>query len=201
MGSASSSVPGPSSCSSLVSSGCSSSGSPGPAPGHASVPPGVRLDDAEVEGVLFVEKAILACPLPAKAWIELGRWNPVSLLLLAPAWSYHVSGPADHWWFVTRSANHMYYYIAQFCCDGGRNHVSGCAFLGMWAAITSGLQYPDARWWYAREWTNCALPRSKTELDNLVVNNPVVAAPYSWIDNNCQHFAVELYEGDEKLAA
>merc|ERR1719199_2413647 len=92
--------------------------------------PGVRLDDAEVEHVQFTEKAVLACPLPAKAWIELGRWNPVSLLFLAPAWSYSLSGSADHWWFVSRSTNHMYYYVAQFCTDNGKNHVSGTAFLG-----------------------------------------------------------------------
>merc|ERR550532_4004893 len=190
MGSASSSIPGESS---LLSSGCSSGGVAIPATGHAALPPGVRLDDSEVEGVEFVEKSVLACPLPAKAWIELGRWNPVSLLLLAPAWSYHLSGPADHWWFVARSSNHMYYYVAQFCSDNGKNHVSGYAFLGMWAAIASGLQYPEAKWWYAREWMPCERPRVKDELDKLVLHNPAVSAPYSWVDNNCQHFAVHLH--------
>merc|ERR1719464_369945 len=168
---------------------------------YVTLPPGVRLDDSEVDGVDFVEKAVLACPLPAKVWIEFGRWNPVSLLVLAPAWSYHLSGPADHWWFVARSANHMYYYVAQFCSDNGKNHVSGYAFLGMWAAIASGLQYPEAKWWYAREWAPCTRPRCKEELDKIVLQNPAVSAPYSWVDNNCQHFAVHLYEGASQYVA
>lgn len=149
----------------------------------------------------FTEKAVLACPLPAKAWIELGRWNPVSLLLLAPAWSYQMSGSADHWWFVARSTNHMYYYVAQFCSDNGKNHVSGNAFLGLWAAIASGLQYPEARWWYARDWEPCVRPRRKVELDKVILLNPTVSLPYSWVDNNCQHFAVHLQEGESPYAA
>ncbi|CAJ1404312.1 unnamed protein product [Effrenium voratum] len=161
------------------------------------VPPGLRLEDYEVQNVVFVEKAVFACPLPGKAWIELGRWNPVSLLFLVPAWSYHVSGPADHWWFVARSANNMYFYAAQFCMDeSGKNHVSGCVYLGLCAAVASGLQYPEAQWWFAREWAPCRKPRSKKELDRLLLNNPSAMLPYSWMDNNCQHFAVNLYEGD-----
>ncbi|CAJ1366287.1 unnamed protein product [Effrenium voratum] len=125
------------------------------------------------------------------------RWNPVSLLFLVPAWSYHVSGPADHWWFVARSANNMYFYAAQFCMDeSGKNHVSGCVYLGLCAAVASGLQYPEAQWWFAREWAPCRKPRSKKELDRLLLNNPSAMLPYSWMDNNCQHFAVNLYEGD-----
>jgi len=136
--------------------------------------PGVRLHDWEVEGVQFVEKAIVASPLPMKALIEFGRWNPVSLLLLAPAWSYHVSGSADHWWFIARSKDKMYYYAAQFCADNGQNHVTGHAFLGLWATISSGLQYEGANWWYARDWVPCTQPRSKRALDCLVIQNPSV---------------------------
>merc|ERR1719221_2200894 len=117
----------------------------------------------EVENVEFVEKAIFACPLPAKAWIELGRWNPVSLMLLVPAWSYHMAGPADHWWFAARSADQAYYYAAQFChdLDSGTNDIQGVAFRGMFGAVTWGLQYPDAHWWYARDWAPCRQPRAK----------------------------------------
>uniref|UniRef100_A0A7S4VTC9 LRAT domain-containing protein n=1 Tax=Alexandrium monilatum TaxID=311494 RepID=A0A7S4VTC9_9DINO len=182
-------------------SSASSRTSSGAAGQHAALPPGVRLDDSEVQGVEFVEKSVLACPLPAKAWIELGRWNPVSLLMLAPVWSYHLSGPADHWWFVARSSDHTYYYVAQFCASNGENHITGYAFLGMWAAIASGLQYPEANWWYAREWRPCERPRCKEDLDGLVLQNPAVEFPYSWVDNNCQHFAVHLYEGAAKHSA
>eukprot|EP00929_Paragymnodinium_shiwhaense_P013996 TRINITY_DN121852_c0_g1_i1.p1 TRINITY_DN121852_c0_g1~~TRINITY_DN121852_c0_g1_i1.p1 ORF type:complete len:197 (-),score=7.31 TRINITY_DN121852_c0_g1_i1:219-809(-) len=168
---------------------------------HGASRDGIRLPDAEVEHVHFTEKAILACPLQAKAWIELGRWNPISLLLLAPAWSYHLSGPADHWWFVARSACHMYYYVAQFCSDNGRNDVSGVAYLGMWAAISCGLQYPEAQWWYARDWTPCNEPKTKRELDRIVQLNPSCSYRYSWIDNNCQHFAVNMYEGTQPWSA
>ncbi|CAE7469488.1 unnamed protein product [Symbiodinium natans] len=158
------------------------------------MPPGVRLEDFEVRNVLFTEKAILACPLPAKAWIELGRWNPLSLALLAPAWSYHISGSADHWWFVARSADRMYYYAAQFCVDhAGKNHVTGLTYLGMWAAIAFGLQYPEAKWWFARDWVPCKHIRKKRDLDRLLLGNPSASYPYSWIDNNCQHFAMNLY--------
>eukprot|EP00913_Durusdinium_trenchii_P026176 g24557.t1 len=142
--------------------------------------------------VLFVEKAIFACPLPGKAWIELGRWNPVSLLFLVPAWSYQVSGPADHW-----SANNMYFYAAQFCMDeSGKNHVTGSVYLGLPGAVASGLQYPEANCWLAREWAPCRKPRAKRDLDRLLMSNPSAQIPYSWMDNNCQHFAVNLYEGD-----
>ena len=27
-----------------------------------------------------------------------GRWNPISLLIFAPLWSYHTAGAADHWY-------------------------------------------------------------------------------------------------------
>jgi len=213
MGAGVSSVTGPvSSCTSSCSSNSirltSSSGN--------ALPPGVCLEDNEIAGVEFTEKAIFASPLPAKMWIEIGRWNPVSLLLLAPAWSYTVSGTADHWWFVARSANHMYYYVAQFCADCSydedddedddpastkHNHVSGLAFLGMWAAVATGLQYPEAQWWHARTWKQCNKPRQKVDLDRLIRLNPAVKLPYSWVDNNCQHFCVYLYEGLEEHSA
>jgi len=84
----------PDSISALSEAGSSGSlGSTAAAGRLHALPQGVRLDDSEVEGVEFVEKAVLACPLPAKAWIELGRWNPVSLLLLAPAAVVSAAGP------------------------------------------------------------------------------------------------------------
>ncbi|CAK8989451.1 Putative transporter svop-1 [Durusdinium trenchii] len=136
-------------------------------------------------------------PERIQAWIELGRWNPVSLLFLVPAWSYQVSGPADHWWFVARSANNMYFYAAQFCMDeSGKNHVTGSVYLGLPGAVASGLQYPEANCWLAREWAPCRKPRAKRDLDRLLMSNPSAQIPYSWMDNNCQHFAVNLYEGD-----
>ncbi|CAE7583424.1 unnamed protein product [Symbiodinium sp. CCMP2592] len=171
-----------------------SSDASGPAAGPG-MPPGVRLEDSEVKNICFVEKAILACPLPQKAWIELGRWNPISLALLAPAWSYQIAGTADHWWFVARSADNMYYYAAQFCVDQtGKNHITGLAYLGMWAAIACGLQYPEAKWWFARDWAPCEHPRKKRDLDRLLQRNPSASHPYSWMDNNCQHFAMNLYD-------
>ena len=90
-----------------------------------------------------------------------------------------------------------------FCTDdvAGENVAVGQAFLGMWAAIASGLQYPEAKWWYAREWAPCAELRSKRELDELVAQNPCCALKYSWMHNNCQHFAVHLYEGEQPHAA
>merc|ERR1712039_967409 len=132
---------------------------------------------------------------------ELGRWNPFSLALLAPAWSYHLAGPADHWWFVARSEDRMYFYVAQFCSDNGKNHVTGCVLSGLCAAVAYGLQYTDAKWWYARDWKPTERARSKADLDRLVITNPAVAFPYSWVHNNCQHFACLLYEGDEMSAA
>jgi len=194
MGASASSVSGPVSSStnssrSNSSTGLRRSGVP--------LPDGVVLESHEVAGVEFTEKAIFASPLPAKVLIEIGRWNPVSLLLLAPAWSYTVSGTADHWWFVARCADHTFYYAAQFCadCHYQHNHVSGVALLGMEAAVTIGLQYPDARWWHARTWKECTEPRQKIDLDRLIHLNPSVALPYSWVDNNCQHFCVLLSEG------
>mmetsp|Transcript_6514 Transcript_6514/g.15003 ORF Transcript_6514/g.15003 Transcript_6514/m.15003 type:complete len:192 (+) Transcript_6514:74-649(+) len=175
---------------------------PGSSSSAGCMPPGVRLEESEVAHLLFVEKTILACPLPGKAWIELGRWNPISLVLLAPAWSYHISGPADHWWFVARSRDHMHYYAAQFCVDQtGKNRITGQVYLGIWAAIAFGLQYPEASWWFAREWTACAEARTKRDFDRLLLKNPAANRPYSWIDNNCQHFAVQLYEGDGDYVA
>jgi hypothetical protein len=64
--------------------------SPGRSPGRSAAHPensrADRQEDHFLRGILVGEKAIFACPLPGKAWIELGRWNPVSLLLLVPAW-------------------------------------------------------------------------------------------------------------------
>jgi len=145
--------------------------------------------------VYFVEKAIFACPLAAKPLIELGRWNPISLALLAPLWSYQVLGGSDHWWFVARSADRLYYYITQFGTHKGINHASSSAQIGLDAAITGGLQYSNARWWYARPWTCCQKRRTKRDLDDLVTKNPAIHSPYSWFDNNCQHFALNLHEG------
>jgi len=159
------------------------------------------LNDWEVEGVEFTEKSILASPLAAKSLIELGRWNPISLLVLAPVWSYNVSGAADHWWFVARSENKDFYYVAQFCQDEGKNHVSGYVFQGMDAAVSFGRQYEDAQWWHVREWKPCLAPRPKEDLDKLALLNPAVSSPYSWAANNCQHFAIHLYEGDGMHAA
>merc|ERR1712032_680053 len=126
-----------------------------------------------------------------------------SLLVLAPAWSYSVSGTADHWWFVARSASRMYYYVSQFFAekDDRGCAVTGEAYLGMWAAVLSGLQYPQLRWWYAREWKDCVQPRTKVDLDKLIQLNPSGSKPYSWVDNNCQHFAEILYDGEEPYAA
>lgn len=156
--------------------------------------PGYRLSPGEIERIEFTEKAVLACPLSGKYWIEFGRWNPVSMAVLAPLWSYQLSGTADHWWFIARTADHRYYYVAQFCTDNGKNHVTGAIFLGMLAAIAWGLQYADARWWYSRTWVPCQKVRRKADLDHLVMSVPTVRYPYSWVDNNCQHFAGYLYD-------
>jgi len=147
------------------------------------------------ESVHFVEKAIFASPLPTKPWLEFGRWNPVSLLVLTPVWSYILSGGADHWWFVARDSLHTHYYVAQFCLGNGDARITGGVFGGISSAVQYGLQYPDADWWYARQWSPCTKPRTKCELDKLATVNPVVQKPYSWVSNNCQHFALTLQEG------
>lgn len=157
--------------------------------------PSAYLDDEILKGVTFLEVAVFSCPLPTQHWIEFGRWNPVGLLVLAPLWSYHVCGAAEHWWFVARSADHQYYYAAEFCADQGNNVIIAQAFRGLSAAVNMGLQYPSAKWWLAREWKTCFAPHSKLDLDGLALASPCASAPYSWLDNNCQHFALTLYDG------
>jgi len=158
------------------------------------------LHGDDLDDIHFIEKAILASPLPTKPWLELGRWNPLSMLILTPVWSYVTIGGADHWWFVARNALHTHYYVAQFCLDNGNNCVSGSVFDCISAAVKYGLQYPGADWWYAREWVSCTKPRGRNELDELVNANPIGQKPYSWVDNNCQHFALSLQEGGDPFS-
>mmetsp|Transcript_30523 Transcript_30523/g.55745 ORF Transcript_30523/g.55745 Transcript_30523/m.55745 type:complete len:176 (+) Transcript_30523:67-594(+) len=168
-------------------------------------PPVVRasayLQDAEVEQVCFTEKAVLATPLQDKAWLEFVRWNPLSLIIFAPVWSYMVAGSADHWWFVARDSTHQYYYVAQFCSYEGKSQVLGGVFLDLSTSIEAGLQYAGAPWWYAREWAPCVQHRSKREMDELIRRNPSLHTPYSWAGNNCQHFCATLHEPGSPHAA
>jgi len=121
-------------------------------------------------------------------------------LLLTPLWSYLIAGGANHWWFVARNMSRKYYYVAQFCFGENENIVSGNIFSDETSAVACGLQYQGADWWYARDWAPCAYPRAKTDLDRMVTENPIVKTPYSWVDNNCQHFALLLQEGDAPFA-
>mmetsp|Transcript_20060 Transcript_20060/g.46721 ORF Transcript_20060/g.46721 Transcript_20060/m.46721 type:complete len:176 (+) Transcript_20060:113-640(+) len=155
--------------------------------------PSAYLQDAEVEQVRFAEKAVLATPLPDKAWLEFVRWNPLSLVIFAPVWSYVVAGSADHWWFVARDDRHQYFYVAQFCCINGKCQVLGGVFLDMPTAVEAGLRYGGASWWYAKDWAPCEQPRTKKEMDALVRTNPSLHSPYSWAGNNCQHFCATLH--------
>jgi len=145
-------------------------------------------------GVEFVERAVLATPLDAKFWLEVGRWNPISLALLAPLWTYYVTGSADHWWFVARCRERKFHFIAQMTASEEGRAVTTVVFRGFPEAIKGGLPHADARWWYAREWAPCQQPRSEQELGELVNSLSSVNAEYSWMFNNCQHFAEELYE-------
>merc|ERR1712232_594165 len=127
-------------------------------------------------------------------WAEVGRWNPLSLILLAPVWSYRVSGSADHWWFVSRSRDQKHYYSATFCLKDGKSHISALTSRSFAVIINQGLQYPGSRWWKTRGWSKCQSPRSKIDLDGLVQETPIVKQPYSWMVNNCQHFAASLQD-------
>ena len=101
----------------------------------------------DVSQIVFDEKAMFACPLPMKRLLEFGRWNPVSLLMLAPLWSYKVAGSADHWLFVARCANKQYYYAAQFFIRDGESHVAAVVCKGLPSAVNDGLQYSGSTWW------------------------------------------------------
>lgn len=155
-----------------------------------------ELGPEELENVVFVEKAVLACPLPTKSFIEALRWNPLALAFLTPLWSC----TGDHWWSVVRTEDGLTHYAAQFCCIDGVSRVATliCKTLSM--VVADGLQYRGSQWWFEREWVPCHAPRSKADMDRLVSTNNVVSSEYSWASNNCQHFSACLHDDGEFAA-
>eukprot|EP00434_Breviolum_minutum_P008158 symbB.v1.2.007192.t1/scaffold436.1/size343649/24 len=178
-----------------------------------SVQPGFKVeDDHFLRGILFVEKAIFACPLPSKAGSSdvLGRATKTPepwrhglnlgdgiLCLCSSSCQPGLTRFQDLQTTGGLWPGAQTTCQPQFCMDeSGKNHVTGSVYLGLPGAVASGLQYPEAQCWLAREWAPCRHPRAKRDLDRLLMKNPSAQYPYSWMDNNCQHFAVNLYEGD-----